>query len=153
MLRGTVLSVCIMGLISCIAGSLSAGSGRSMIKLMVNMALIITLLRPFTGISGEDTLNLSEGAGLTDESLLREEPEDYSLRAAELSIQIELEGLLEREGINAEDTVITCVKDEYDVISVGSAEVTVTTAEDAEKLRVLAAERFPELPLTVRTAD
>ena len=155
-LRAAVLIACGAGIISCIIGSISVGgSKKAILRLMINCVVLISLLSPFAGIDAEDTVNLIENWDASElgsedaEQMLR----SYDLRAAELSLKLELEKLLESNGINFTDAVISCNIDEYDVITIGRAEVTVKSKEDADKLKTLAAEQMKDLPLTVVTEE
>ena len=150
--KTAVLIACGAGIISCIIGSAAVGgSKKTILRLMINCVVLISLLSPFTGFDTNDTVNILESWDRSEfstddaEKLLR----SYNIRAAELSLKLELDKLLESHGIEHSDIVISCEIDEYDVISVSKAEVTVGTKENADKLKALSAELMKDFPLKV----
>lgn len=155
-LRSAVLMACGAGIISCVVGSAAVGSSKkAILRLMINCIALISLLSPLTGFDAEDTVNMLEELQGTAYSAEEAEKQlrSYNVRTAELSLELELEKLLESHGIDYIDTVITCDMDEYDVISVSRAEVTVRTKEDADKLKALTEEIKIDFPLTITAAE
>ena len=155
-LRTAVITACGAGIISSIIGSVAVGkSKKAIIKLMINCIAIISLIRPFTSFDTGDAANLIDN--YVPQHMSAEEAEKelmaYNVRAAELSLKIELEKLLKDNRIDYSEVVIKCEYGEYDEITVSSAEVTVKAESDLIRLNELSALQMKDLPLKVRTAD
>ena len=136
--------------------SVAVGGGKkAILKLMINCIAVLTLLRPFTGFDISDTVNLPElfGSGSNDRYDAEKELMNYNIKAAELSLKLELEKLLDDNGIGYSEVVINCEPDEYDVITIRSAEVTVNGSKDSDKLKALSQEQMRDIPLTIKAAD
>lgn len=152
-LKTAVFAACAAGIISSLLTSAApGGSEKAILRLMIGSAVIIVLIKPLSGIGAGDILNLTEGLG----SLGAEQQSDFSdfdIRAAQISVRLELEKLMREQGIDFSQTVISCSKDEYDVISIDSAEITVQSSADRDRLTDLAQQQEWRVPLTVKVAD
>ena len=150
-----VLTACGAGIISCIIGAAAPeGAEKRILKLMISIIVMICLLRPIAGFGNDDILNIYREQITGSEA---GDPGDglrgYDIRAAEISVKLELEKLLREEGIGFTETVIKCSVDEYDVITIDSAEITAAGREDRDRILELSKERLKDVPLTVKVAE
>ncbi len=150
-----VLTACIAGIVSTIVSALSPnGSEKAVLRLMISMIVIICLLRPLTGIEPEDILGAIEGLKSSGPGeTLSSELESYDIKAAELSVKLELEKFLKSRGISFSSVVIKCERDEYDLIAIKSAEVTVPAQADYDKLSDLSETELNNTPLIIKLEE
>ena len=153
--KGVIFTACGAGIISCLAELAAAGTGgKRLMRTIVGMALIITLIRPLTGGELEDTVRqLTETELSSSQQELTGSVTDYYLRAAELSVKTEIEKQLSSEGIEFSSLVISCDIDEYDVISVRSAEITVKDRSNIDKVSAFIASLLPEAAVSARSEE
>lgn len=154
MLKKAVFTACIAGIISSLLKNAAVTeSSKRVIRLLTGIMLIIAFVKPLTSIGDNDLLYsfdvLEEDSRY--ESTINDFTELY-LRTAEMEAEKEVAEAFEERGISCENVVITCETDEYNVVTISKAEITVS--EDcAAKAAALASELLPETEVYIMSAE